>query len=83
MKFYVCTSPIYAADKPWSVKGEQAGDVRTANGFTFLRVFNAGHVSCEPYDEIGRLLLYLCILFHCRWYRKISLKPPLLCSTLS
>eukprot|EP01138_Halocafeteria_seosinensis_P011583 gb/GECG01011832.1/.p1 GENE.gb/GECG01011832.1/~~gb/GECG01011832.1/.p1 ORF type:complete len:450 (+),score=49.28 gb/GECG01011832.1/:1-1350(+) len=38
-----------AADNAWNVKGQQAGEVRTANGFTFLRVFNAGHM--VPQDQ--------------------------------
>lgn len=33
-----------AKDMPWSVAGKQAGIVRTADNFTFLQVFNAGHM---------------------------------------
>lgn len=34
-----------AGDNSWKVKGEAAGEVRSAKGLTFLRVYNAGHVS--------------------------------------
>lgn len=34
----------FAGDKAWMVNGEHGGDVRTYNGFTFLRVFGAGHM---------------------------------------
>lgn len=36
----------------WTTKGTQAGEVRTANGLTFLRVFGAGHM--VPMDQPSR-----------------------------
>jgi len=35
---------IAAKTKSWSVKGNVAGNVKTAKNFTFLTVFNAGHM---------------------------------------
>ncbi|KAI8325500.1 peptidase S10, serine carboxypeptidase, partial [Martensiomyces pterosporus] len=38
-----------AKDEEWNVGREQAGEVRTFENFTFLRVFRAGHM--VPYDQ--------------------------------
>ena len=38
-----------AKDEPWKVGKRVAGEVRTAFGFTFLRVMEAGHMA--PYDQ--------------------------------
>lgn len=39
-----------APDQPWLLAdGTQAGEARTAEGFTFLRVFGAGHM--VPMDQ--------------------------------
>jgi len=38
-----------AADKSWSVNNKKAGVLRTSGGFSFLRVFDAGHM--VPLDQ--------------------------------
>ncbi|KAJ2305721.1 hypothetical protein IWW54_004987 [Coemansia sp. RSA 2705] len=38
-----------AADRPWAVDGRAAGESRTHGNFTFVRVFEAGHM--VPYDQ--------------------------------
>lgn len=38
-----------AADNTWSVAGSPAGESRSADGFTFMRVYNAGHM--VPADQ--------------------------------
>lgn len=38
-----------ATDHTWSVAGKKAGTARTAGGFTFLQVNNAGHM--VPMDQ--------------------------------
>ena len=38
-----------AGDHPWLVDGKQAGLARSAQGFTFLQVHNAGHM--VPLDQ--------------------------------
>jgi len=38
-----------AMDQPWNVDGSPAGLLRTAKNFTFLQVFNAGHM--VPMDQ--------------------------------
>lgn len=38
-----------AEDKSWVVDGKQAGEVRTVDNFSFLRVFEAGHM--VPLDQ--------------------------------
>lgn len=43
-----------AADKPWVVDGAQAGEVRVVDNFSFLRVFEAGHM--VPLDQPSRAL---------------------------
>jgi carboxypeptidase C (cathepsin A) len=36
---------VAAADEPWRLEdGTQAGEARSANGLTFLRVFGGGHM---------------------------------------
>lgn len=42
---------------PWSVDGVEAGLVRSADGFTFLRVYNAGHM--VPMDQPSAALALL------------------------
>lgn len=35
--------------KPWMAGGQSAGTLQSSNGFSFLRVFEAGHmVRCSP-----------------------------------
>lgn len=46
-----------AADLDWTVSGEKAGVARTAEGLTFLRVFDAGHM--VPLDQPERALSML------------------------
>lgn len=38
-----------AEDQPWVVSGKQAGEVRAVDNFSFLRVFEAGHM--VPLDQ--------------------------------
>jgi cathepsin A (carboxypeptidase C) len=38
-----------AADEPFNVNGKEAGRLRTANGFSFLQVYQAGHM--VPMDQ--------------------------------
>lgn len=35
-----------ATDKPWTVSGRKAGEYRVHEGFSFLRVYEAGHMVC-------------------------------------
>jgi cathepsin A (carboxypeptidase C) len=35
---------VAAEDKPWVIDGKKAGEVRTVDNFSFLRVFEAGHM---------------------------------------
>lgn len=45
---------ISAPDEPWLLPdGSQAGFVRSANGFTFLRVFGAGHMVNVFVSQVG------------------------------
>lgn len=46
-----------AADKPYVVDGKVAGRVRTANGFHFMQVYQAGHM--VPMDQPGAALQML------------------------
>lgn len=39
---------------PWTVAGEEAGTLQTSNGFTFLRIYDAGHL--VPHDQPARAL---------------------------
>jgi len=50
-----------APDQAWSVDGKQHGDVRSANGLTFLRVFEAGHMvpMDQPKASLAMLNQYL------------------------
>ena len=34
---------------PWTVGGKEAGTIQSANGFTFLRIYDAGHM--VPRDQ--------------------------------
>jgi len=46
-----------ALDKPWVVNGKQAGIVRSYEGFTFLQVFEAGHMVPMDQPEAALALL--------------------------
>ncbi|CAO3589130.1 unnamed protein product [Absidia cylindrospora] len=48
-----------AMDEPWinHATGEKAGEVRTYDNFTFLRVYNAGHM--VPYDQPANSLDFI------------------------
>jgi cathepsin A (carboxypeptidase C) len=48
-------------DHDWLVNGQPAGQARTADGFTFLRVFNAGHMvpMDQPEAALSMLTTYL------------------------
>jgi cathepsin A (carboxypeptidase C) len=43
------TAFLAAGDHSWVVEGKAAGLARTAQGFTFLQVFEAGHM--VPMDQ--------------------------------
>ena len=43
--------------KPWSVDGQQAGELWSASNFSFLRVFAAGHM--VPLDQPNASLVML------------------------
>jgi cathepsin A (carboxypeptidase C) len=43
-----------AADAPWTVDAKEAGKLRSSNGFSFLQVYDAGHM--VPLDQPERAL---------------------------
>lgn len=51
-----------AEDKDWSVAGKTAGKVRTAQGFTFLQIHDAGHM--VPRDQPEAALSMVDIFVH-------------------
>ena len=45
------------APKEWDVEGKPAGTLQTSNGFSFLRVYDAGHM--VPRDQPANALAML------------------------
>jgi len=50
-----------AADEPFNVNGKEAGRLRTANGFSFLQVYQAGHMVPMDQPEVAVEMLNLFI----------------------
>uniref|UniRef100_A0A7S2REC6 Carboxypeptidase n=1 Tax=Mucochytrium quahogii TaxID=96639 RepID=A0A7S2REC6_9STRA len=51
-----------AQDTPWMVQDEQAGIMRSANGFTFLQFFQAGHMVPKDQPEFSQAMFNSFIL---------------------
>jgi cathepsin A (carboxypeptidase C) len=46
-----------ASDEPWSVTSQEAGLIRSAKNFTFLQVYDAGHMVPHDKPEAAQTLL--------------------------
>lgn len=46
-----------AEDKTYTVEGQAAGRVRSANGFHFMQVFQAGHMVPMDQPKVARQML--------------------------